>query len=171
MVYAKDVASVTSKIIKERFQYHDQIINLAFKEDLTLTKVLQAIQSHYNLPDTSYDHDDEKGFFRYPTAERGPIDVTNAEVLLDWEPTSFKEAARVTCEFFDEAMVNPLYAKEREIALADFIEETLPESFEDKNLFIKTLTNIYGPAVFKGIDIGIDTSDSADYLIEAKKEL
>jgi len=170
MVYAKDVASVISKILQEPSLYHDQTINLAFKEELTLTKVLQAIQEYYALSEASYDHDDEKGFFRYPTAERGPIDVTNAEVLLDWIPTSFAEAARATCEFFDEAMVNPLYGKERELALADFIEETLPESFEDENVFVKTLIKIYGSAVFKGVDIGLAT-DFADYLIEAKEEL
>ena len=87
---------------------------------------------------------------------RGPIDTTNAEILLDWSPSKFEDAVKATCEFFENAMVDPLYATERELLLAEFIEETLPEDFDDIDLFNRSLTNAYSPAVFKGIDIGLE---------------
>ncbi|XP_066931110.1 dTDP-D-glucose 4,6-dehydratase-like [Clytia hemisphaerica] len=170
MVYAGDVAKAIMKIIHEPEVFHDKVINLAYKKDITLTKILDFMQKYYKLDKVSYEHEDEKGFFRYPTAERGPIDVTNAEILLDWEPTPFEEAAKATCEFFDEAMVNPIYAKEREIALAEFIEETLPESFDDEDMFIYVLTKLYSSAVFNGIDIGLGEIDSDNLLTETNNE-
>lgn len=171
MVYAKDVANAISKILQDPEIYYDKIINLALKEDITLTKILRFMEKYYKLTDVSYDSDDEKGFFRYPTAERGPVDCSTAEVLLEWNPTPFEEAARATSEFFDEAMLNPEYAKEREVALAEFIEETLPESFDDEKLFVKVLTEIYGAAVFRGIDIGLSVEVDPGFLIESKSEL
>lgn len=172
MVYAKDVANViTNKILQNPEIYFDKIINLAFKEDITLTKVLNFIEKYYGLTDVSYDHDDQKGFFRYPTAERGPIDTSIADLLLDWNPTSFEEAATATCKFFDQAMINPAYSKEREFALADFIEETLPESFDDERLFVNTLTKLYGQDVFRGIDIGLGDTSDPGFLLEGKTEL
>ena len=170
MVYGKDVAKAIAKVLEDPHVYFDKIINLAFKEDITLTKVLSFMQRYYGLSEVLYDHDDEKGLFRYPTAERGAIDCSNAEILLDWNPTSFDEAATATCKFFEEAMVDPVYAKERELALVDFIEETLPESFNDEKLFVDILTRIYGPAVFRGIDIGLGDVDPG-FLLEAKSEL
>lgn len=172
MVYAKDVANViATKILQEPEIYFNKIINLAFKEDITLTKVLSFMQKYYGLNDVSYDHDDQKGFFRYPTAQRGSLDCTRADLLLDWNPTSFEEAATATCKFFDQAMTNPEYAKEREFALADFIEETLPESFDDERLFVDTLTKLYSQDVFRGIDIGLGDASDPGFLLEAKTEL
>lgn len=172
MVYAKDVANViATKILQEPEIYFNKIINLAFKEDITLTKVLSFMQKYYGLSDVSYDHDDQKGFFRYPTAQRGSLDCTRADLLLDWNPTSFEEAATATCKFFDQAMTNPEYAKEREFALADFIEETLPESFDDERLFVDTLTKLYSQDVFRGIDIGLGDASDPGFLLEAKTEL
>lgn len=167
MVYAKDVANAIVDVLQEPSLFNDQILNLAFKEEITLEKILSSMATFYGIAaNVTYNTDDETAWFKYPSTQRGPLDTTNAEILMEWSPTDFQTAVNNTCTFFENAMVDPRYSKDRELVLAEFIEETLPDSFSDEDLLINSLVKAYSPAVFKGIDIGF-AFDETQNLIES----
>ncbi|XP_057293697.1 dTDP-D-glucose 4,6-dehydratase-like [Hydractinia symbiolongicarpus] len=170
MVYAKDVSVAIETIITNPGLFHDQIINLAFKEDVTLRSLFTEIGACLNITNMEFDYDENTAWFRYPSVEKGPIDITKAELIFDWKPTKFIDAAQQTCAFFENAMVEPAYAKEREVMLAEFIEEALPDDFTDDQLFSNSLIDAYGPLVFKNIDLGFDVDLDEKRIGQVPKE-
>ena len=171
MVYAKNLPKVILSIIEEPGKFHDQKVNIAIKETVTLPLLLKLIGECLNISNIEYDYDENTAWFRYPTAQRGPIDITKAELLFNWAPTNLKQSVMNTCRFFEDAMTNSIYAKEKEIMLAEFIEDGLPNEFDDEKLFVESLTTAYGPSVWDGIDIGFQVNDEKQIADKSKNEL
>ena len=157
MVFSNDVAQLLVSIVNEQNKdVEDQVFNIAFKEEVTLRYLLGRIASCLGVQNVKYNYDDETAWFRYPTAERGAISIEKATENLNWQPTALDSAIIHTCKFFEEAMVNPTFSKDREIMLATFIEDALPDQFTDDEQFVAALRKAYGPRVFEGVDLGFD---------------
>ena len=167
MVYAGDVASAIIKILEKPAVLHDQVINLAFKESVNLEKLLDSIADCLKLANVTYDYDIDTAWFKYPAVQMGPIDTAKAELILEWSPITFLDASKRTCRFFEKAMTDSRYIKDKELMLAELLEEGLPEDFIDELHFFDVLKKEYGIEVMKGIDLGFDEMEK---LIEEKKD-
>ncbi|XP_065667099.1 uncharacterized protein LOC105847697 [Hydra vulgaris] len=160
MVYVGDVAAAIMKILKKSEVMHDQTINLAFKEDINLEKILQSIADCLKMSNVTYDYNIDTAWFKYPAVQVGPIDTYKAKNLLEWSPITFLNASNITCNFFERAMTDFHYVKDKELMLAELLEEALPDSFEDELQFFDVLKKEYGIEVMKGIDLGVDEPEN-----------
>eukprot|EP00112_Aurelia_sp_Birch-Aquarium-sp1_P010862 Seg230.24 transcript_id=Seg230.24/GoldUCD/mRNA.D3Y31 product="dTDP-D-glucose 4 6-dehydratase" protein_id=Seg230.24/GoldUCD/D3Y31 len=155
-VYSKDVANAILTVLKSGKRVHDKTMNLAFREEMTLAKLLEKISSYLGVENLLLNENDESAWYRFPTVNLGPLNTTVAESLIDWNPTPLDMALNETLSFNEDAMVDKTFAKEREIMLAGFVEDILLEEMKDDDILERTLIDSYGPAVLDGLDLGLE---------------
>jgi len=113
-VYSEDVASAIIKIIHLGPQIEDQAINLAYPETFTMDQVLEDMRMEMRIEGAQFNiTDDQMPFYVYPTYRRGPLDIERAVSLINWSPTPWKEAVREMVEFYEAAMSNETFERER----------------------------------------------------------
>ena len=156
LVFSKDVAQTIVSSLEMGKAVHDQIINLAFGETLSLGKLLRAIGQCIDIKQIEFNKDEESAWYRFPAVDHGRLDTTLAKYLLNWAPTRFEKALKETCDFFENAMVDIKFAKEREMMLAGFIEDILPDDIQNDDILERTVVDVYGPAALDGIDLGLE---------------
>ena len=101
-VYVADVAElIVSLIPNEGESPHSGIFNLAVKETPTLRELLLEMAECLNMIDVNFN---EGPLHFYPSVTRGPVDITKAEEVLDWQPTQLKHAICNVCKFYHRAV-------------------------------------------------------------------
>ena len=160
LIHVKDAAKAIEKVLDVGPAVHNQALNLAFNEHFTLKELLQDISNQLKLDDLEYISEDEATWYSYPTVSRGPLDISKAKILLDWEPMSWQEALGYLCTFFEGAMTDVNMLKEREMLLADFFENIVPEEYYATAL--KKLLDFYGDEVLQGIDLGFGFDETPE---------
>ncbi len=169
-VYSKDVARAVSDIIAAGKGVHDEIINLAFDESLTLTSLLKFIANYHGVPDLILNENDESAWYRFPSIELGPLDTKLAKSLIGWTPTKLETALNFTLDFNEDAMVEKKFAREREMMLAGFVEDILLEEMKDDDVLERKLVEAYGPSVLEGIDLGLEVDPEQPQIPDSHAE-
>ncbi|XP_068670447.1 uncharacterized protein [Montipora foliosa] len=160
LIHVEDAAKAIEKVLDAGPSVYNQAINLAFNEHFTLKKLLRDIANQLEVDDLEFLSEDEATWYSYPTVSKGALDISKAKLLLDWEPMTWKEALSSLCAFFEGAMTNAKMLKEKEMLLADFFENTVPEKYYGATL--KKLLDIYGSNVLKGVDLGFGFDDTPE---------
>lgn len=158
LIHVEDAAKAIEKVLDVGPAAHNQAINLAFSEHFTLKKLLRDIADKLNVDELEFTSDDDSTWYSYPTVTKGPLNISKAKILLGWEPMTWESALDSLSSFLDEAMTEEKFVREREMLLADFFENIVPE--EHYSTALKKLVEIYGSDVMQGIalDIGFDTA-------------
>lgn len=160
LIHVEDAAKAVQKIIEAGPKAHDQAINLAFEEYFTLKSLLTDIGRQLKVSDEiDFLTDEDRAWYTYPTVTKGPLDISRARLLLDWEPMPWSRALKSLTTFFEDAMTDKAFASEREMVLADVIENMVPE--EKYHSFLQALKQIYGEEVFDGLDMDIGFAKDA----------
>ena len=119
-VYSKDVAVAITNIIKRPNldEVKNQAFNLAWPNTLTMSDVIEEIKVNLNMTDLEVAMVDALGhqdhFYTYPSARAGPVNVTKATEILNWQPTDWKDAVKETVEFFELAMTSEDFIPQRD---------------------------------------------------------
>ena len=158
LIHVEDAAKAIEKVLDVGPAAHNQAINLAFSEHFTLKKLLRDIADKLNVDELEFISDDDSTWYSYPTVTKGPLNISKAKILLGWEPMTWESSLDSLSSFLDDAMTEEKFVREREMLLADFFENIVPE--EHYSTALKKLVEIYGSDVMQGIalDIGFDTT-------------
>ena len=118
-VYSEDVADLIVHLFKLGPQVRDQIVNVAWPETITLKQFYEDVQEALGIEQGGFDEiPDEKAFYLYPSVRKGPVDVTKAQNLLNWEPTEWKKAVTDTVQFYEDVFTNPEYEHQKKMKLS-----------------------------------------------------
>ena len=153
LIHVEDAAKAIEKVLDAGPAVHNQAINLAFNEHFTLKKLLRDIANQLEVDELEFLSEDDATWYSYPTVTKGPLDIRKAKILLDWEPMTWEKALSSLCAFFEGAMSDKKLLKEREMLLADFFENIIPEKYYPSAL--NKLFEIYGRDVLKGVDLDV----------------
>ena len=155
-----DVADMISKIVlMDTNSIKNKAINLALKEHVTLSRIIKDIGSYYGIDKIRRESDDDSTWFVYPAGTKGPLDISIAQELLDWDPMPWKQAVDNTCEFYHTAMTNQDYLEEKEIVLSDMLNNIVPD--DHVNAFLQKLRQQFGETVLKGVDLQVRIPEGA----------
>lgn len=175
MVHQNYVSNAILQIIESSERFLSETINIALTESITLELLLNTIATCLNITEPiNFEIDEESAWYKYPTGGQGPLNISKYNKLFTSNNNnllSFKESVCKTVMFYENAMTDLNYAKDRELMLAEFIEEVLPDTFTDVDLLIDVFVRAYGSKVFEGIDIGLYPEDNNDVKqIESKHQ-
>ena len=152
LIHVDDIADVISKIVAiDMNSIKNRAINFALKEHIALPRIIKDIASYYGIENVHHIGDDNSTWYVYPAGTKGPLDISLAQELLDWDPMSWKQASQKTCEFYHNAMTKEEYRKEKETVLADMLDNIVPDEYYDA--FLLKLKQQFGETVLKGIDL------------------
>lgn len=158
LIHVEDAAKAIEKVLDGGTSVHNQAINLAFNEHFTLRKLLRDIANQLDVDDLEFLSEDDATWYSYPTVTKGPLDISRAKILLDWEPVTWEKALTELCAFFERAMTDVKMSKEREMLLADFFENIVPEKYY--GTAVTKLIEIYGHDVLKGVELDVGFDDT-----------
>lgn len=149
LVFVEDVASlIVSMVISDQDDYINEIYNLAFFETPTLKEVLELTARKLNVTDLFIGPSEaEDAIYLYPSVTRGPINTQKAEDRLGWMPVRLDFAITKTVNFYEEAIKNPYFSRERN-TVVNMLQSSLtnnPEGDVVKRAILKEY----------GIDLGI----------------
>lgn len=156
LIHVEDAAKAIEKVLDVGPAVHNQAINVAFDEHFTLKKLLRDMADKMNIDQLEFISQDEETWYSYPTVTKGPLDISKAKLLLGWEPMTWERALYSLIFFFEGAMTDAKFLREREVLLADVFENIIPEELYETAL--KKLVSVYGKDVLEGIamDMGFD---------------
>ena len=158
LIHVEDAAKAIEKVLDAGPSVHNQAINLAFNEHFTLKKLLRDIANQIDVDELDFLSEDDETWYSYPTVAKGPLDISKAKILLPgWQPMTWKTALTSLCAFFEGAMSDEKMHKEREMLLADFFENIVPEKYYATTL--TKLFEIYGRGVMKGVAMDMGFAD------------
>ncbi|XP_065653466.1 uncharacterized protein LOC136080580 [Hydra vulgaris] len=111
LVYNSDVADLIVSLLKPNLPVDvlNQAYNLAFREPISLKKMLFFIGKFVNKGDVFFNETDELIHYGIPSVTRGPIDITKAVNILNWNPSSIYSVLKETCQFYEDAEYNVDY--------------------------------------------------------------
>ncbi|KAL3878315.1 hypothetical protein ACJMK2_030678 [Sinanodonta woodiana] len=108
-VYADDVADVVLKCIESDDKIYNQAYNLAFVEKPTLSEFIHQLLQEFGVHDIEIKRDfSPDALHLYPSVKLGPIDASKVRRVLDWQPTSWKQAFSKTVKFYEDVFKTPL---------------------------------------------------------------
>lgn len=152
LVHVDDVADVISKIVAMNAKsIKNKVINLALREHIALPRVIKDIASYYGIDYVRHEGDDNSTWYVYPAGTKGPVDISRAAELLEWDPMTWKQAVDKTCEFYHNAMTKDDYLREKETVLADMRDNIVPD--QHYGAFLLKLKQQFGETVLKGVDL------------------
>ena len=160
LIHVEDAAKAIEKVLDVGPSVHNQAINIAFNEHFTLKNLLRDIANEIEVDDPEFLSEDDATWYSYPTVAKGPLDISKAKILLGWEPMTWKEALTSLCAFFEGAMTDEKFYKEKEMVLADFFENIVPENYYGTTM--TRLIQIYGRHVLKGVDLDVGFDDTPE---------
>ncbi|KAI8491178.1 hypothetical protein Bbelb_312190 [Branchiostoma belcheri] len=120
LVQVEDVATAILDVIDGGVKVHNQAFNLAFRETLTLRKVLRDMGRQMGVLNVNFNHNPDREMYLYPTVWKGPLSIAKAEEYLRWTPMSWDAAVKVNCQFYDSVMTSDKFAEEKSKLLQTF---------------------------------------------------
>lgn len=163
LVYVDDVADIITRIVdtdqSKIRSFENMAINLAMKEHITLPKIIKGIAKYYGIDYVKHEGDNNSTWYAYPLGTKGPLDISLASRVLDWDPVPWDVALEKTCDFYHRAMTKVEFSKEKEMVLADMVDTVVPEEFYED--FMVKLKQHFGETVFDGIDLEIGIPNGA----------
>lgn len=104
-VYSEDVSNFIINLISKietnelNEKTLNQSFNIAFQEIVTLEELLKYMAADLKA-EKLYQYIDDEIYSRYPSVECGPLDITKAKTILNWNPTTLIQAIHETNEFY-----------------------------------------------------------------------
>ncbi|XP_078606661.1 uncharacterized protein LOC144879258 [Branchiostoma floridae x Branchiostoma japonicum] len=143
LVQVEDVAAAISDILDGGVKVHNQAFNLAFKETLTLRRVLRDMGRQLGILNVNFNQYPEREMYLYPTVWKGPLSITKAEEYLQWSPVSWEEAVKVNCRFYESVMTSDQYVEEKTKLLQTFFS-TFANDLTKSRAIADRLKKAYG---------------------------
>ena len=142
-VYVDDVAKAAVDLLHKDPEVYDEAYNLAWQETSTLEQLLRTMENELEPERHQGFNIDEKGTtnYFYPSIRRGPVSVEKAMRLLNWQPTPMRQAIRESVAFYENAMKDELFRKQRN-EIVQIVQTQLFNN--DSTEFFQTLEKIYG---------------------------
>lgn len=138
LVLSEDVGRLMLKLVKtDSFRVYNRAYNLAFRETVTLEELINMMAKTLGINEVNYDRE-STGPYMFPSVTRGPLNITRAEKMLDWNPTPLSEAVQKTVQFYEYAM----RAKDFRFQRNALINKLIPKDKKDQ--FKKKFKKIYG---------------------------
>lgn len=153
LVHVEDVAKVVLRVLDVGHKAYDQALNIAFDKHFTLKSLLSDIGRQLGIDKINFFTNEEQTWYTYPTVTKGPLDINRAKLLLDWDPMPWDRALVSLTTYFDDAMTDKSLSSEKEMVIADVIDNLVPE--EKYVSYLEGLKNVYGKEVFDGLDLDI----------------
>ncbi|CAH1776300.1 unnamed protein product [Owenia fusiformis] len=145
LVYVEDVAKVILNIIaldESRFEtIKNEAFNLAHPETLTLNQLFDGIRERTIDSKFNYTLDESNNaIYLFPSVKKGPINVTKAELHLNWNPTPWETVFSQTVKFYEDVMIEPGYGQQRTEIINILAREII---YENRSLFYKGIQELY----------------------------
>ena len=126
LVYVKDVSQVVMGIVRDKFEcdsIKNQCFNLACLETCTVKELVQKIAefSHKQGVQVEFSSDDVPQM--YPSVERGPIDITKAQKIMNFNPVPLDKACEEIVGTYSSVQSKKGYESEKESVLEDLKED------------------------------------------------
>ena len=121
-VYSEDVSDLILQLLDAKFDVYNEAYNVAF-EPITLEELLETMAGFLGIKDVVFDRTDNANVHWYPSVTRGPVNVTKIYEKLSWKPSSFKEALRLSCLFYRDAMHVPEFQRRRDGIMKRYVQE------------------------------------------------
>jgi len=129
LCYVVDVASFVANLCStqsddfSRTDNKNACFNLASGEPLTTEQMLETIRGELNLTGQLIVHYVDRDDFEpiLPSVTRGPVNVTKAMQVLNWNPLPAKEALKATVSFYCSIMTSSELSSEKEECLSELL--------------------------------------------------
>lgn len=132
-VYVKDVAQAVDKIIQKGSAVHNEVFNIAFDRDCTLSNTLLEISKLLGVKNVLANYDEsEDAFVYFPSVYKGTVDIHKAREELNFEPTDWEKALEETVRFYEESYNK--FPAERNMIIDDLLSRVVPS--EKKRNFL-----------------------------------
>ena len=141
-VYTEDVADLILMLLHADLELFDQPYNVACEESLTLVELLQLMKNELDVhPETHIDYSGKglmywpsepmqmqydfpeltgegnrewpDSLYMFPSITNGPINIGKAKSKLNWSPTPFHQVVKETIQWYESAMREDEYYKEK----------------------------------------------------------
>lgn len=106
VVYSVDIARLIANTVLTggKPQIWNNIYNLGSEQTITLKEVVIEMSKFLGYDNVTFDETDAADInFGIPSVLRGPVNISKAKALLDWQPTDLQIAIRMTCRFYEKA--------------------------------------------------------------------
>ena len=130
LVYVKDVANALANVVYmdayQRLRIMNSEFNLAFCKPVVIEQLIRHIEQKLRLDEASDEHlyDPSNNIPQlYPSVEKGPIDVTKAQMMLEWEPTSWEVAVAETVEFYENVAKSNGHVEEKNDCITEMLDD------------------------------------------------
>ena len=115
LVYVDDVAKAIVDVIERAPEIEDTVMNLAYSETFTLPHLVEDIQRELGQASASWKVDEsENANSFHPFLARSSIDSSRAKSVLSWRPTPWEDAIKTTVTFYEKALEDPMFEKDRQ---------------------------------------------------------
>lgn len=121
-VYSEDVAQLISNLLNASLDVYNQAYNVAF-DPVTLEEFLLTMAESLGIKNVVFDRTEKANTHWYPSVLRGPVNITKISKKLSWTPSSLKEAVRVSCQFYKDAMDVPEFQRRRDAIMERYLFE------------------------------------------------
>ena len=141
-VYVDGVAKTVVDLLDMDSDVLDEAYNLAWPQTITLEELLRTMEAELDMSGHQGFNIDEKGTsqYFYPSVRRGPINVEKAQKVLNWKPTPFRQAIQESMRFYEDAMRNEKFKRNRE----EIIQIVQKQLFLDQSIeFFKKIQELY----------------------------
>ncbi|XP_076332751.1 uncharacterized protein LOC143237408 [Tachypleus tridentatus] len=143
LVFVKDVAKILPKLFELASEKNravlDHSFNLAFSEHFTVRMILDKMQDILGLHGVEYQYINSEEIFEiyssvfsfhiFPSVFQGPVDISSAQNVLGWSPTSWNIAATDTVNFYVQAF--HCFPKERDEIVHRLLTHVVSPSHKD----------------------------------------
>ena len=105
LAFSENVSELILSLLSCEFDVLNEAYNVAIDHIVTLGEFLEMMAETLGIKKVSYDRTRNANIHWYPSVNRGPMNITKILTRLPtWKPSSFKEALRISCQFFKHAM-------------------------------------------------------------------
>lgn len=129
LTYVEDAAEAVMLALERGNTAWNTAYNIAMVEEITLTSVIQDMAKIQNAT-VDKTNDDDGNFHLYPTVFSGPLDISKAEKMLGFKPTSLDAALRSTINWYETEFVQSY--DYREDILSELMAHVVPRKLKDQ---------------------------------------
>lgn len=130
LCYVQDVASLLANLCfagdKDKLMIcKNDCFNLASAESITIEQLLNTVHSELKLTGHLTIHycDGADMECILPSVTRGPVDITKAVTLIDWNPTPVLEAVKCSVAFYVHIMSCCGFQSEKKICMRELLHD------------------------------------------------
>jgi len=130
LTFVEDVAKVVTDIIELGEPVWNEAYNIAMDEEFSLANILLRMRDGLGMKEVLGNSDEsDKSFYLYPSVFSGNMDISKAQKVLNFKPTSADEAFEKTIAWYEEAFAK--YPTQRDEILSELFQTAIPKQNRD----------------------------------------